>query len=490
MKAKALALILLLILFILRSPVCRGQAPPQGTPPDTTQGPDQKQDQTAGQAPAPEQPAPPQPGEVRTDVFGRPIFTDIVRADYLNRGFVFWPQLDMMTAEGFHLIGAVKGEYSSNLNLTDENRLDDFITTISAGLRYLKKYGPAGVDLVYLPGYNIYAKNSDLNYWSHFGTLNTYYGLNSRWTLRLRDFLIRTDDPLEYDPFSPLNQYFLSTSMERSPHLRNIAEPQIEYRFGPDDYISLLYRNMYYTNDDPNISDGMENTVNPRLMYWFNVHNGVLLDYSYTAAELNSSPDWAGNDVRARYIYRFNPGTSVFAEYYYANRGFDPPSLSYRIHSPTVGGEHAFSPTFNASLQAGYYVKNPELGEDESSFAGNLFLTKKTEFTTFNLGLIWGFREEYLTPENLGFIEYRRAEINISRQLSARLSMNLLGLVEKADYESDRRDWIYGACAGLTWNALKWLSISPALWYRDRNSNTETFDYREFRGTLRITAMY
>lgn len=405
---------------------------------------------------------------------------------YLNR--FFWPPLDFVT-EGFHLAAAVKEEYSSNLNLTDTNRLDDFITTISPGLRYLKTSGPAGVDLTYVPGYNIYAKHDDLNYWSQFGTLNTYYSPTSRWTLRLRDVLVRTDDPLEYDPLGSVDQYFLSTTTERTPHLRNIAEPQVQYRFGADNYFSVLYRNMYYKVDAGNTVD-TENSVNPRLMYWFNVHNGIVLDYSYSIAELESSPDWAGNDIRARYIYRFNPGTSIYGEYYYANRGFDPPSASYKIHQPSVGVEHALSPTLSASLQLGYYVKDPEFGEDESSFSGNFFVRKRTELTTYILNLIWGFREEYLTPENLGFIEYRRAEANIIRALSPRLSFSIKGTVEWAEYDTGRRDWIYGACAGLTWSIYKWLTLTPTFWYREQNSNTETFDYQEYRGILRLTATY
>lgn len=481
MKAEVLALIVLIFL----PPVCWGQAPPQKQPPGTAPG-----TELAAPQPTPQAPGQVQQGEVRTDVFGRPMFTDIIRADYWNRVLSFWPQLDYATAEGFHLAAMVKEEYSSNLHLSDQDRLDDFITTLSPGLRYLKQNGRAGVDLTYIPGYNIYAKNSDLNYWSHYGTLNSHYNLSPRWTFRLRDLLIRSDDPLEYDPLGPVDQYFLSTSTQRAPHLRNIAEPQIEYRFGPDSFAGLLYRNMYYRTKEGDISDSMENTINPRVMYWFNIHNGVLLDYSYTKAGFSTSPDWSGNDARARYIYRVNPGTSFFGEYYYANRAFDPPSVSYRVHSPSAGVEHAFSPTLNAVLQVGYYVKQPELGESESSFSGNLYLRKKTELTTYNLTLIWGFREEYLTPENLGFVEYRRAEVNIIRALSPRTSFSIIGMAENADYVTDRRDWIYGAQAAFSWNAYKWLTVNPLVWYRERNSNTETFDYREFRGILRLTATY
>lgn len=487
MKTGALAFILL---FFIPS-ICWGQAPPQGMP--VPREPGQTDNHSSGlagaQPGAPQQPPPARQRDLPTDVFGRPVFTDIFRADYLSRAFNFWP-FDLDAPEGFHLAAVLKEEYSSNLNLTDTDRKDDFITTVSPGVRYVRKDGPADVDLTYIPGYNIYAKNSDLNYWSHFGTLNSAYRLDPRWTIRLRDILVRTDDPLEYDPLGPVDQYFLSTSMERNPHLRNIAEPQIEYRFGQEDYFGLLFRNMYYNNDDPAISDGMENTINPRLMYWFNIHNGFLLDYSYTWADLNDSPNWTGHDARGRYIYRLSPGTSFFVEYYFADREFDPPSVSYQIHSPAVGASHAFSPSFSAALQLGYYIKDPESGDSESSFSVNASMSKKAQLSTYNLILIWGFREEYLTAENLGFIEYRRAEANFVHSLTPRLNFSLIGIVEKADYTTERRDWIYGGSAGLSWNILKWLSLTPAAWYRVRNSNTDSFDYKEFRGILRLTATY
>jgi hypothetical protein len=369
--------------------------------------------------------------------------------------------------------------------LTRDNREDDFITSISSGLRYNRQEPAAGLDLMYVLGYNIYARHSDLDFLGHLAGLTSYYKLNPNFTLSLRDSLIRNDDPLQFDPSSP-GQYFISTSAQRSTYIRNIAEPRIEYRFGPDNHLGLLYRNNYFNSDDGDNSDGTEHTVNPRLMYWFDVHNGVLIDYSYRWTEMKQSPDWTGNDAMGRYIYRFSPITSVFGEFYFGNRLFDPPTVNYSIYSPSIGIEHAFSPNLFALLQAGYLEMKPKSGETHDSPVLTFNIRKRTELSTYSLMIESGFREDYLSPENLGYAEYKRVEVAFSHRFLPRLGMSISASVERADFiNNDVDEDIYSLTAGLSWNPLKWLFITPSLFYRKVDSSTN--DYWVFRGFLKAT---
>ena len=59
----------------------------------------------------------------------------------------------------------------------------------------------------------------------------------------------------------------------------------------------------------------MENYINPRLTYWFNIRNGVSFEYGLTLGNFQRSPDLVGHMATGRYTYRFNPRTSIFGEY-------------------------------------------------------------------------------------------------------------------------------------------------------------------------------
>lgn len=419
-----------------------------------------------------------------TDVFGRPIITDSVFNGYYNQFNAGIP-IDFEDIKGFQLLFGLKEEYNTNLNLTRDNRKDDFITSVSSGLRYNKQEPAAGLDLMYALGYSIYAKNSDLDFLGHLAGLRSYYKPKSNFTLSFRDVLIRNDDPLQFDPSNP-GQYYLSTAASRNTYIRNIAEPQIQYRFGPDNHLGLLYRNNYFNVDDRDDSDGTEHAINPRLLYWFDIRNGVLIDYSYTRTEMKESSDWTGNDVRSRYTYRFSPITSVFGEFYFGNRLFDPPSVNYNIYSPSIGIEHAFSPNLLALVRAGYLEMRPKSGETHDSPVLNLGITKRTELSTYSLMIESGFREDYLSPENLGYAEYKRVEAAFSHRILSRLAMSISASAERAEFTiNDIEEDIYTLSARLSWNPFKGLFIAPALFYRNVDSTTN--DYWVFRGYLTAT---
>ncbi len=97
----------------------------------------------------------------------------------------------------FHPYISLQGEYSDNINLTQDNKTSDFITTISPGLKYIAKGPGYNFELGYQFGLNFYASNSQNNYLSHDGHLNTFYNIDPRWTIRLNDALTRSREGIE-----------------------------------------------------------------------------------------------------------------------------------------------------------------------------------------------------------------------------------------------------------------------------------------------------
>ncbi len=404
----------------------------------------------------------------------------------------------------FHPSLTVQEEYNDNLNLTSTDKKSDFITTIYPGLRFSTSPAkvttpgqilqatedPAGFDLNYRLGLVFYSKETQYDYVSHEGTLNTWYTYDRRLTLRLRDYFIRSEDPRERDYAAGAleDQYLLGTRRERSVYIRNVFEPSVGYQYGRENRLELNYRNNIYENQNPLIQDSRENYINPRITHWFNIHNGISLEYGLTLADFELTPDFVGHFARARYTYRFNPRTSTFLEYSFTRRDFDPPSRDYEVNNPSVGIEHAFGPTLTARAQVGYFWQNPQGGPSTGGFSYDAALTGRGEKTTYTFAFQGGYREDYFTSENLGFTKYHSAIASITHRLQQRVTLGISGTVERAEYASDRRDWIYSARGYASFQLLRWLSLSLEASHRANDSDVDTLDYIENRVLLRLSA--
>ena len=254
----------------------------------------------------------------------------------------------------------------------------------------------------YIFGYNYYANNTYDDYASHEGRLDTWYTFDRRLTLRLREYLINSEEPreLQYAQGAPPGSYLPATQAGRSEYLRNVLEPSLEYRFGREDLLTLYYRNNYYDNkNELSSEDSRENYLSPRIDYWFDIRNGMTLEYGYTKGEFDRSPDFDGHMGRARYTYRFDPLTSAFLDYVYLHRDFEDPGTDYDVQNPSIGIAHAFSPTTSGDLQIGWFWYNPKGGDSQNGPSIIANLNTRTQFTTYAISLRGGFREDFFSSD-------------------------------------------------------------------------------------------
>ena len=396
-------------------------------------------------------------------------------------------------------------QYSNNILLSpNATKLDDYITTVTPGLRFFElKPGAYGIDLDAFGGYNYYAKNNDLSYWSAAGRLNSWYALTPQLSFVLRDYLIRSDAAREniyqsqntYNALGQFigntqpNQYLVSTIRGvQAIYFRNVVEPSLEYRFGRENLFTLLYRNNIYRNENPLFENSMENTLNPRLAYWFDIKNGVSLDYRLTLNTYQVSPDQLVNAVTPRYTYRFDPRTSVFGQYRFEYQDFQSPGVDYYVHNPSVGIEYLFSPTLTGVLQGGYYWQIPTQGSRSEGPFYNLTLAQRTPNTQYMLSLQGGYTEDYITAQNLGFTKNYSGYGTIQHWLTQRLSIRVTGSMYRYLYSNNnQKDWVWNVAAGPSYLLFRWMEISLAASYRGDNSNISTSDYTEFRAMFFIT---
>jgi hypothetical protein len=393
---------------------------------------------------------------------------------------------------------SVQEEYSDNINLTNTNTKDDFITSILPGVNLSTTRGkstpdPSGIEFDYHPGFVFYAKNSENNYISHAGNLNAWLGSERGFTLRLRDELIRSDENREMSYSNqPLGSaYIIGTRRERSIYLRNILNPSINYQFGKDNIFSLDYINNVYRNESPDIEDSTENLINPKFTYWLNVHNGITLEYAFRKGDFDVSPDLTAHLSRGRYSYRFNPRTTIFVDYIYENYNFEDPGVDYETQNPSIGTEHAFSRTLTGRAQVGYYWQKPKNGNSTTGLTYNANLTLRgSEKTSFILDLAGGYTQDYFTAENLGFVQYNRALGTITHLLTRRVKLGLYGSIERDEFkqQQDRKDWVWRVGGNASYQILRWLSIEAEAYHQQDDSSQDIFDYKENRGIIRIKA--
>ncbi len=391
----------------------------------------------------------------------------------------------------FHPYITLQEEYTDNYFLTHTNTQDDWITTVAPGLTFSTTTENSGIDLSYFLGLVFYAKHSEDNYVSHTGTLNTYYNFNPRLTFRLRDVFIRSEEPREadYSFEAPPDQFLVGTARGRAPYVRNVVEPSLTYQFGREDLFELTYRNNIYRNDNPNYENSIENFIKPKLTYWFNIQNGIILESAYTWADFERSSDYQGPWARARYNYRFEPHTTTFGEFIFVRRDFEPPGIDYYVYNPSIGIDHAFSPTLTGRVQIGYFWYYPDQGASNSGTSYDVGLVKISERTTYTIALQGGFGEDYFTAENLGPNNYNRLFGTITHRLSERIALGMHGTVARTEYlNSNREDWYWRVGGRAAYQLFRWLFLSVEAYHMENDSNTDIDSYIENRGIIRIVA--
>jgi hypothetical protein len=300
-----------------------------------------------------------------------------------------------------------------------------------------------------------------------------------------------------------------------------VTQPSLEYRFGEGDIISVNLLNNVYKNRSSLFENSMENSINPKVTYWFNIRHGVSLEYGLDLGDFQRSPDMTSNLGRGRYIYRFDPTTSVFAEYTFQRREFERqvsnPASDYDIHVPAIGFEYSFSPTLSFTAKFGYFwqivqgkiveknvgtmkIVQIQSGSTEAGPVYDIVIIQRAQKTTYTLGFQGGYTEDYFTAQNLGFAKYHQVVGTITHQLMERFAVTLSGRYQRPKFSGGRVDNLWGVTTAASYRILRWLTLGPEFSYTGdhstkvhwagNQSNGVANDYTDFRGIFRVTATY
>lgn len=383
---------------------------------------------------------------------------------------------------GFHSSFSVQEAYSDNINLAPINKKADTITTVSPGLKYYRSDTMSSMDIAYNPGFVYYYKDADKNYIRQQASINAWYLSEEHWNIYLKDSFIRSDEQGE--------QEILSTAQGRAVYWRNIAEPAVEYQYGPENRVGILFRNNTYRTTGANSQNSQEKSINSLLDHWYDKRNGIHLEYGYSIGTFEQSPEMQAYTATIRYTNRFRQRSAIFGEYLLIQRSFEPTSLGYDIQKSSMGVTHAFSPALSTSAQIGYFVKTPTSGSSTRGLSYKATMSDLDIRTLYSLTFQGGYTEDFFTSENLGFTQYHRFTGSLMHLLGKWTSIGLSGSVERVEFDLGRQDRGGGVTGTLSHRYLEWLTASLECSRHARSSNSASYNYTEGRGMLKLTATY
>ena len=410
-------------------------------------------------------------------------------AAILSIVFLFFSVLSASAQYRYEFRPAISASetYEDNIYLDPANEIADYITTITPSVDFNTESEKTGLRLFYAPSFVFYDENTDYNTTRHLATLSWGQDLAQHIRVDLRDTYNRSEEPIERA------EDVQGVRRTRQRYWRNTGDTSLQFFFGPQNTVTFGYGQNYLENEDPNLDDGRIQTPLATLTYWFNVKNGVELNYEYTKADFwldlgEADDDYTGNAAGIRFIHSSNPQTSVFIRYDFATRDFDGLTEDYNVHEGFAGFEYSFSPETSISLSGGYFVKDNERSKSEDGPTYNILLTRRFERGSFTVGGTGGWNESYLDVERRGFTRYYSGNTRVEYQVAEPLSF-YAGGTYRLDRDNTSREWdTWRGNAGISLTFLRYLSLSLDYRYAERDDDMDTEDYESNRVMLTLTA--
>lgn len=244
----------------------------------------------------------------------------------------------------------VREEYNDNIDLTKDNRRDDFITTVAPSLNALIDTNLLKLSLDYGLYFKLFAKHSDENETSLAKTQRirfdtTYNPIRDILFLKVSDVYARL--PIDERRQVAAGNDFVNTTdsniLTVNPYIVLPLTSSISLTAG------YTYKNTWY--DDPEGETAQDHSATGRLTKTFGERLSLYGEYAYRAHR----PKDKTNDVNtlARTFVGI-PGTPVFSDVLSTQEnGWD----GYDTHSGTLGSSFQITPklTLNGSIGKVYY---------------------------------------------------------------------------------------------------------------------------------------
>jgi len=396
-------------------------------------------------------------------------------------------------------------QYTDNVFLTENDKDDDTIITVTPGFSVGLLGRTAGVEGSYAPSFVTYANDSRDDTWRHFARGNAWWQATKRTRMELADDFLYTEDPnsdrvvvvpTEQDPLLPPDT---TVRRGRNKYWRNDSRARLIHQFGEEDVFRAAFTYRILRNDDDQLFEDNDGYIpEAGLTYWFADQWAVDLNGRYTRGDYDRPNQFfftPNDDFNSYYgdagiIHRFSRHLDGYVRYAHTYRDFDGDTEDYQIYNPSVGFNYQISPKTLLDLDAGYFYRDRDNGGGDSGFNGFARLTHNfVERGLIFLSASGGYESADFTTQALGFNQFGEGAGRVEYQFNRYISGDVFGsyrYTKYKDQDPERTDKLARAGAGLTFSPLRWMDIR-AQYALNKLDSDETQDYTENRFLLGVT---
>lgn len=348
----------------------------------------------------------------------------------------------------------IEEQYDDNIFLDPGNEKDDFITTVTPGLGLELPFSDNIFKLDYKASIVTFA-----DYHSSQDSINHY--LNGKLELNFRDFGLTFEDKFEDKFARPDTELTPRISIEKNTAKANAAVElnRLGFELG---YSNILYnyKSSGYENEDRD-----ENVFTLIGSYRFLPKTSVLLEFDYGKVDYDTE-------------------VNSDADYYQAMLG-----LRGKLTAKSV-----------AEIKVGYqnrdYEKSGESDFDSVVTAASI-VEEFTPFDTLRLDFLRNPYESQYKVNN--YYTLSSVSAAYTHKFTKKFSGNLSTSYQLNDYPRQttegsetkkRNDDFWSLGGGIDYEIQRWLSCGLKYEYKQRESNFDTFDYKNNLVTLTASITY
>ena len=403
-------------------------------------------------------------------------------------------------------------EYTDNVNLTKDDKQDDFIIVVGAGFTASLLGKTSGAELSFDQRYAFYDKNTDNDAWRIPLNFRAWTSPSKNTDLKFTNNFLLTEDPVAQDRITAEGGRVEETGdttvrRGRNQYYRNRARLDASHQFGREDrvYAGFLYGLL--RNDDDQVEDNDEYRPSAGLDYWFNQKFGSQFFGEFTRGEFSQRSDFVGESTSdfdnwlgtLRFLGRMTRHFSLFFQYNQVYRDFDSDAESdYIVYAPSAGFTYDITKDMYLRLGLGYYwqdFKNDNNQED-SFLNGEISKTWNFQRGSINLTGLSGLTQNNFGAQNIGFQQFATiqgtANYNFTRQIVGDIGAyyryaHTPGQTDENDVD-DLDTNQYQARMGIGYVPIRWMTIRLGYEFNKYSSSDGDFDdYTENRALLTIT---
>ena len=394
---------------------------------------------------------------------------------------------------------SVSETYDDNIDLDPEDEESDWITVLSPGFLLELDSQKTQLDLDYEFGLSYYLQDSSRDTIRHQGRLSWDQQLAQYLSLNVTNTFTRSEDPVREE-----DGRVTDISSEREVEYRNTGEANLTWQFGPQDTLSLGYRNHLLDSRSDDTEDSRANEGFLNLDTWFVQQFGIGLTSSFGRWQFQQPSgftDFPTEDFR-RYQagltvnYRWRPSRLIYGRYdvVYQDFGGTTPGAyddDYVVHQPTLGLNLDFGPNSGFAVEFGYFRRDIKNADTEEGFVLDASFNTKGERASFNIQTISGYELDYGSSDNRGFSKYSDSSVNVDYQLTEDSRFFATARYRWQNYtDIDQTDHTYGGRAGFAFTFRQWFTLSFEGVHLRRDSNDSAEEFTDNRVMLSIIAAH